>query len=83
MVEMAVYELKKLHYEVANSTISAPAMAALTALVPTSQLLFGTDFPYVPMEKTVGGLAELGYGADMLRAINRDNAERLFPRFRA
>jgi 6-methylsalicylate decarboxylase len=77
------YELKKLHYEVANSTISAPAMAAITALVPPSQLLFGTDFPYVAMEKTVGGLGELGYPADMLRAINRDNAERLFPRFKA
>jgi predicted TIM-barrel fold metal-dependent hydrolase len=77
------YELKKLHYEVANSTISAPAMAAITALVPPSQLLFGTDFPYVAMEKTVGGLAELGYAPDMLRAINRDNAEQLFPRFKA
>jgi predicted TIM-barrel fold metal-dependent hydrolase len=77
------YELKKLHYEVANSTISAPAMAAITALVPPSQLLFGTDFPYVAMEKTVGGLGDLGYAPEMLRAINRDNAERLFPRFRA
>jgi 6-methylsalicylate decarboxylase len=77
------YELKKLHYEVANSTVSAPAMAAIAALVPPSQLLFGTDFPYVPMEKTVGGLAALGYAPEMLRAINRDNAEKLFPRFGA
>jgi predicted TIM-barrel fold metal-dependent hydrolase len=77
------HELKKLHYEVANSTISAPATAAITALVPPSQLLFGTDFPYVPMEKTVGGLAELGYAPEMLRALNRENTERLFPRFKA
>jgi predicted TIM-barrel fold metal-dependent hydrolase len=77
------YAFDTLHYEVANSTISAPAMAAITALVPPSQLLFGTDFPYVPMEKTVGGLGELGYAPDLLRAINRDNAERLFPRFKA
>jgi predicted TIM-barrel fold metal-dependent hydrolase len=77
------YELKKLHYEVANSTVSAPAMAALMALVPTSQILFGTDFPYVPMEKTVGGLAERGYAADLTAAINRNNAEKLFPRFAA
>ena len=75
------YELKKLYYEVANSTVSRPAMAALTALAPPSQLLFGTDFPYVEMEKTVGGLKELGYAPDMLRAINRTNAEKLFPRF--
>jgi predicted TIM-barrel fold metal-dependent hydrolase len=77
------YELKKLYYEVANSTVSAPAMAALTALAPSSQILFGTDFPYVEMEKTVGGLKELGYAPDLLRAIDRANAERLFPRFAA
>ena len=78
-----LYELKKLNYEVANSTVSPSAMAALTALVPPSQLLFGTDFPYVEMEKTVDGLLELGYAPDMARAINRDNAERLFPRLKA
>jgi predicted TIM-barrel fold metal-dependent hydrolase len=77
------YELKKLYYEVANSTVSAPAMAALTALAPPSQILFGTDFPYVAMEKTVGGLGALDYSAPMLHAINRDNAENLFPRFKA
>jgi predicted TIM-barrel fold metal-dependent hydrolase len=77
------YELRKLYYEVANSTVSHPAMAALMALVPPSQILFGTDFPYVEMEKTVGGLAELAYPAEVLAGINRANAERLFPRFSA
>jgi predicted TIM-barrel fold metal-dependent hydrolase len=77
------YEFKKLYYEVANSTVSPSAMAALTALVPDSQLLFGTDFPYVEMEKTIDGLAGLGYTPEVVRAINRDNAERLFPRFKA
>lgn len=75
------YELKKLYYEVANSTISAPAMAALTALAPSTQMLFGTDFPYVPMEKTIGGLNDRGFSAELVRAINRDNAAKLFPRF--
>jgi predicted TIM-barrel fold metal-dependent hydrolase len=77
------YEFKKLHYEIANSTVSPSAMAALLALVPPSQLLFGTDFPYVEMEKTIDGLAERGYAPDMLRALNRGNAEKLFPRLRA
>jgi 6-methylsalicylate decarboxylase len=75
------YELKKLYYEVANSTVSAPAMAALNALVPPTQMLFGSDWPYVEPEKTIGGLAERGYGADVVRAINRDNAAKLFPKF--
>ena len=33
------------------------------------------------MEKTVGGLDRLGYGQDLLGAINRESALKLFPRF--
>ena len=38
------YELKKLYYDVANST-NPSSMAALMNLVPTTQMLFGSDFP--------------------------------------
>ena len=48
-------ELKKLYYDVANST-NPSSMAALMNLVPTSQLLFGSDFPYVPCAVTANGL---------------------------
>jgi predicted TIM-barrel fold metal-dependent hydrolase len=58
-------------------------MAALTALAPPTQMLFGTDWPYVEMEKTIGGLKERGYGADLVAAISRANAAKLFPRFEA
>jgi predicted TIM-barrel fold metal-dependent hydrolase len=75
------YELKKLYYEVANSTVSAPAMAAIMALAPSSQLMFGSDWPYVEMEKTVEGLKERDYAPNIVSAINRDNAARLFPQF--
>ena len=73
--------LKRLYFDVANSTVNPSAMAALTALVPSSQILFGSDYPYVRVEKTVGGFEGLAYGADLLAAINRDNALKLFPRF--
>ena len=43
------YELRKLYYDVAATAVR-PAMAALTSLVPTSQILLGTDNPYVPAE---------------------------------
>jgi predicted TIM-barrel fold metal-dependent hydrolase len=40
------YELKRLYYEIANSA-NRSAMAALTNLIPTSQIMFGTDYPPV------------------------------------
>ena len=73
--------LKKLYFEVANSTVNPSSMAALLALAAPSQILFGSDYPYVQMEKTVGGLDRLGYGPELLGAINRDSALKLFPRF--
>lgn len=77
------HELKKLYYEVANSTVSLPAMAALLSLASPSQMLFGSDWPYVEIEKTIGGFDQLLYSPAMLRAIDRDNAAKLFPRFQS
>lgn len=37
------YELKPLYYEIANAAYK-PSMAAITNMVPTSQIMFGTDF---------------------------------------
>jgi predicted TIM-barrel fold metal-dependent hydrolase len=73
------YELKKLYYDVANST-NPSSMAALMNLVPTSQMLFGSDFPYVPAAVTANGLDHFGLSASDLQAVNRDNGMRLFPR---
>jgi predicted TIM-barrel fold metal-dependent hydrolase len=72
--------LKKLYFDVVSVT-NVPAMAALRALMPTSQLLFGTDNPFVAPEATVAGLAELRLPAGVAQAIQRDNALALFPRF--
>jgi 6-methylsalicylate decarboxylase len=76
------YELKRLHYEIANSA-NPPAIAALTQLVPTSQILFGSDYPYVPIGATADGMTELGLSAAALQAIGRDNALALLPRLKA
>jgi len=73
------YELKKLYYDVANST-NPSSMAALMNLVPTSQLLFGSDFPYVPAVVTANGLDHFGLSAGDQQAVNHENAARLFPR---
>lgn len=74
--------LKRLYYEVAHATY-APPLAALMKFVPISQILFGTDYPAEQMASTVDPLAQFGLSAADLQAINRGNAERLFPRLRA
>jgi len=71
--------LKRLHYDVTTST-SKPALAAVRAFVPVTQLLFGSDFPYLDPGDTVPGLEAAGFGPHELAMINRGNTEKLFGR---
>jgi predicted TIM-barrel fold metal-dependent hydrolase len=75
------YELKRLHYDIAG-TAYRPAIAALTSLVPTTQILFGSDNPFVPLAETAEGMMQLGLSADDLRQIGRENALALLPHLR-
>jgi predicted TIM-barrel fold metal-dependent hydrolase len=72
------YELKRLYYDIAG-TAYRPAIAALTQMVPTTQILFGSDSPFVPLRETAQGITQLGFSAATLRAIGRDNALALLP----
>src|SRR5262252_6166683 len=70
-------ELKRLHYDTANAT-SAPAMAALTKLVPISQITYGSDYPYFPLDQ-ITNLRHLGLTEEQLRDIGSGNASKLIP----
>jgi predicted TIM-barrel fold metal-dependent hydrolase len=72
------YELARLYYDIAG-TAYPPAIAALTKLVPVSQILFGSDNPFVPLQETARRMKELGLSAAELRAIGRENALALLP----
>jgi predicted TIM-barrel fold metal-dependent hydrolase len=76
------YELKRHYYDIAG-TAYRPAIAALTSLVPTTQILFGSDNPFVPLAETAKGMMQLGFSADDLRQIGRENALSLLPRLKA
>jgi predicted TIM-barrel fold metal-dependent hydrolase len=76
------YELKRLHYDIAG-TAYRPAIAALTKLVPVTQILFGSDNPFVALRETALGIMQLGLSAADLQAIGRDNALALLPRLPA
>ena len=75
------YELRKLYYECAHAAYTFP-IAALLKLVPPTQILFGTDYPAEPMESTLDHLPENELPANIQRAMDRENAERLFPRLK-
>ena len=70
--------LQRFHYDTAQVANPA-AMAALTKVVPTSQILFGTDFPFRTARDHVDGLKQIFDEAD-LRKIGSDNARALLPR---
>jgi hypothetical protein len=76
-----VGELKRLHYDTANAT-SAPAIAALLKLVPTSQITYGTDYPYFPLDQ-IASLRQMGFNPDEMYAIESGNAIQLIPRLKA
>ena len=75
------YELKRLYYDIAG-TAFLPAIAALTRVVSTSQILFGSDNPFIPLAETAEGVTKLGLSARDLQRIGRDNALALLPGLR-
>ena len=77
-----MYELKRLYYECAHATYPV-SLGALLKFAQTDHILFGTDYPAEPMESTLRELDTAGLSPELLRALGRANAERLFPRFKA
>ena len=54
---------------------------ALAKLVPVSQIVYGTDFPYRTAADHSRGVSAIFKG-DELKAVDRDNALRLLPRLK-
>jgi predicted TIM-barrel fold metal-dependent hydrolase len=75
-------ETRKFYYDTAQST-SPATMAALLKVVPVSQIVFGTDYPFGMAAQTADELKECGlFKSQDLRAIDRENALRLLPKYR-
>ena len=73
-------ELKRFYYDTAQ-TSNKGSMSALSAIIPVSQIVFGTDFPYRTGIDHVRGLRDAGVFTDaQLMDIERGNALRLLPR---
>ncbi len=77
-----VLNVKKHFYDIAQSA-NPITLGALTKLVPISQVLFGTDFPFTTAKEHLAGLAKCAFPEKDRRAIERDNAAKLFPTLKA
>lgn len=77
-----LYHLRRFYYDVAQST-NPIQMPALKLFAGVSQIVFGADFPYSTIVDHVEALQKCGFTPDELKAIDRDNALRLVPQYRA
>ena len=75
-------QLRGLYYDIAHAAFPFP-LAALMKLVPTDHILFGADFPLEPYTSTTDELPAANLSREVAHAIDRGNAERLFPRLKA
>jgi predicted TIM-barrel fold metal-dependent hydrolase len=76
-------EIQKFYYDTAGAA-NPVTLGALKKMVPLSQILFGTDFPFGASAQQHKLLVEGGvFNAPELRAIDYENIGRLLPRYQA
>ena len=78
-----LHYLKKFYYDTASASTKYP-LTSLMNLVSASQVLFGTDFPFLTAKDTAAELRETGlFGLADMQAVERENAIRLMPKYRS
>lgn len=80
--EGVMHYLQGFYYDTASASTIYP-LSSLMKLVPSSHVVFGTDFPFLTAKATAAELRGTGlFSAADLQAIERGNAERLMPKYR-
>ena len=74
-------QLRKIFVDTAGAFYPG-AMAATLKLLPETNVLYGSDFPYSSSTEAIAGLATNGLSAAALAGIERGNALALFPQLR-
>jgi predicted TIM-barrel fold metal-dependent hydrolase len=77
-----LYELQRFFYDTAQAGSAAP-MTALAKVVPVSQIMYGSDFPFRDSLEQLNTLTHNGvFNERDIRAIEYGNIVRLIPRLR-
>jgi predicted TIM-barrel fold metal-dependent hydrolase len=74
-------QIRRFYYDTA-AIPNDVTLSALAKMVPVSQILYGTDFPYRRAAEYTKPLADF-FKAEDLKAVDRENALRLVPRLNA
>jgi predicted TIM-barrel fold metal-dependent hydrolase len=74
-------QINRFYYDTA-AVPNEVTLSALSKMVPISQIVYGTDFPYRTAIDHTKGLTAF-FKPEELRAVDRDNALRLVPRFKS
>jgi predicted TIM-barrel fold metal-dependent hydrolase len=77
-----LYELKRQYYDTASAS-NPTSLTAILSIVPSSQIVFGSDFPFISAGEPASDLMHSGLPENAVEAINRGNAAQLFERLRA
>ena len=76
-----IAEAQKYYYDVAQTTTTA-SLSALSKIIPTSHILFGSDYPYITIGENVAGVRDSGlFKPAELAAIDRGNFAALVPKY--
>lgn len=77
-----LYHLRRFYYDTAQST-NPVQMHGIKTIAGASQIVFGTDYPFVSAAKHLAGLEKCGFSAEELRGIHRENIVRVLPKYKA
>ena len=75
-------QLRRFYYDTAQAS-NPDTMSMLTKIVPASQIVFGTDFPFRKTQMHVENLAKGPFTPQELRGIYRGNVLRMMPQLEA
>jgi predicted TIM-barrel fold metal-dependent hydrolase len=73
-----LYHVRRFHYDTAGSA-NPVQLQSLKLLVPTSQIVFGTDTPLASLSGTVAGIRTSGLSVEEQRGVYRENLLQILP----
>jgi predicted TIM-barrel fold metal-dependent hydrolase len=77
-----LYNLRRFYCDTAGE-VSPVVMQGMKMLVGASQIVFGTDYPWGLPANIARNLQGCEFSSEELRGIDRENALKIFPKYRA